>query len=823
MRTVLQDARFGLRMWWSSPGFTIAAILCLALGIGATTAIFSVVNAVLLRPLPYAQPQQLVRIYSEFPTFPNGGLRRFWMSPPEYLDLKRDTRSWQSIDGWVTSGANLAGEAQPVRVTDAFVTGSMLSTLGVQPALGRLISPDDDKPDAPLVANISYGVWQSVFGGKADIVGKETQFNGRKITIIGVMPKGFAFPPGELDPPQVWVPLQVDPAKPGGRGSHFLSIVGRLKSGVSAQQAQSELQSLVQEQGTHRAPNVHVFHPQFHTIVSFPLQAEVVANVRPALLTLLGAVAFVLLIACVNVANLLLARAEARRREIAIRGALGAGMARLSRQFATEGVLLSLIGAVFGLALAFGGLRVIEMTHAGALPRAAEIGIDWRVLLFTLGLSFLTGVLFGLAPMASLFLGGIGESLKETGTSTTGSAGAQAFRRALVSGELALALVLLVGCGLMIRAFWKLQHVNVGLDPQQVMTMSVSLPAGSYPKPENRDAMFRRIEERLGSLPGVESAALVSGMAPIRRPNMNDTGIEGFVTREGGPIQNIDYYQAVSKDYFKTMKIRLIAGRFFDASDGPQSPCSVIVNQTMALRFWPGQDPIGRRVSPGDTQPKEDKSWCRVVGVVDDVKNAGIEQPTGTELYFPYDQPAGSGQGTMYIVVRSKGDLQSIPAEVRQVVQGLDPSLPLANVRTMDDVVSAAQDRPRFLALLLTMFSIVALAIATVGIYGVISYSVARRTKEFGLRLVLGASSGDVLGLVLKQGMWLVLIGIGAGVAVSLALTRLMAKVLFEVAPTDPVTFISVPLVLAAVAMVACYVPARRATRVDPMRTLRYE
>src|SRR5205823_2365329 len=360
--TFWQDLKFGFRMWKSRPGFTLAAILCLTLGIGATTGIFSVVNAVLLRPLPYQHPDELIRVYSEFPTFPNGGLRRFWISPPEFLDLQRDTHSWQALEAWVTGGANLAGQTQPVRVTAAFISGGMLPMLGGSPLKGRLINADDDKPGTGQVVDISYGLWQSAFGGDPNILGRETLLNGAKCTIIGVMPRGFEFPPGEVDPPQVWNALQIDPAKPGGRGSHFLYLLGRLKPGISAQQAHAELQSLVQAYGEHRAPNTHALNPANHTIVSYGLHGEVVANVRPALLMLIGAVAFVLLIACVNVANLLLARAEARRREIAIRSALGAGVPRLVRQFATEGTLLALTGAAFGLGLAYAAVRVIQLT-----------------------------------------------------------------------------------------------------------------------------------------------------------------------------------------------------------------------------------------------------------------------------------------------------------------------------------------------------------------------------------------------------------------------------------------------------------------------------
>jgi putative ABC transport system permease protein len=800
-------------------GFTTAAVLCLMLGIGATTGIFTVVNAVLLQPLPYSHPEQLVRVYTEFPTFPNGGLHRFWTSGPEIIDLKRDTHSWASLDAWISGGANLAGTTEPVRVTAAYLSGGLLETLGVAPVTGRLIAQSDDVPGGSVVADISYGTWQSIFAGDPNVVGRETRLDGRKCTIIGVMPKGFQFPPGEQEPAQVWTALQLDPAKPGGRGSHNYYLLGRLKPGVSAAQAQGELAALVQSYAEHRAPKTHSFDPKNHTIVSFPLQAEVVSGVRPALLMLLGAVAFVLLIASVNVANLLLARAEARRREIAIRGALGASLSRLARQFVTEGVLLAFCGGLLGMALSFGGVRLVQLTNAGGIPRADEIAMDWRVLVFTLAVSLLTGVLFGLAPLAPLILSGISESLKDTAGSTTAAAGAQFFRRALVAGELAMALVLLIGCGLMLRAFWKLQEVHTGLRSDNVVTMHVSLPSGTYTDAAKITDLWTRLDARLTNLPGVQSAALVSGLAPMRPPNMNDTDIEGFVMTKDGPIQNVDFYQAVSKDYFAAMGIRLMDGRLFDDRDVQGGPEVVIINKSMALTFWPHQNPIGRRVRPGGA-----KDWCTIVGVVDDVKNAGLDRPAGTELYLPYRQPAAAGVSDMYVVMRARsGDPRSLAGEVRQRLNEIDPSLPLADVRLMDDVLSRAQARPRFLTLLLTLFSVVALAIATVGIYGVVSYSVARRTKEFGLRMVLGAQSGDVLGLVMKQGAGMIAIGVAFGLVLALFLTRLMASLLFGVAPTDLATFASVTAVLFGVALAACYIPARRATRVDPIQTLRYE
>jgi len=819
MGTLRQDIQFALRMMGKNLGFTTAAVLCLMLGIGATTGIFTVVNAVLLQPLPYSHSEQLVRVYTEFPTFPNGGLHRFWTSGPEIIDLKRDTHSWASLDAWISGGANLAGTTEPVRVTAAYLSGGLLETLGVAPVAGRLIAQSDDVPGGSVVADISYGTWQSIFAGDPNVVGRETRLDGRKCTIIGVMPKGFQFPPGEQEPAQVWTALQLDPAKPGGRGSHNYYLLGRLKPGVSAAQAQGELASLVQSYGEKRAPKTHSFDPKNHTIVSFPLQAEVVSSVRPALLMLLGAVAFVLLIASVNVANLLLARAEARRREIAIRGALGASLARLARQFMTEGILLALCGGLLGIALSFGGVRLVQLTNAGGIPRADEIAMDWRVLVFTLAVSLLTGVLFGLAPLAPLIVSGISESLKDTAGSTTAAAGAQFFRRALVAGELAMALVLLIGCGLMLRAFWKLQEVHTGLRPDNVITMHVSLPSGTYTDAAKITDLWTRLDARLTNLPGVQSAALVSGLAPMRPPNMNDTDIEGFVMTKDGPIQNVDFYQAVSKDYFAAMGIRLMDGRLFDDRDVQGGPEVVIINKSMALTFWPHQNPIGRRVRPGGA-----KDWCTIVGVVDDVKNAGLDRPAGTELYLPYRQPAAAGVSDMYVVMRaSSGDPRSLAGEVRQRLNEIDPSLPLADVRLMDDVLSRAQARPRFLTLLLTLFSVVALAIATVGIYGVVSYSVARRTKEFGLRMVLGAQSGDVLGLVMKQGAGMIAIGVAFGLVLALFLTRLMASLLFGVAPTDLATFASVTAVLFGVALAACYIPARRATRVDPIQTLRYE
>jgi predicted permease len=530
----------------------------------------------------------------------------------------------------------------------------------------------------------------------------------------------------------------------------------------------------------------------------------------------------VLLIASVNVANLLLARAEARRREIAIRGAMGAGLSRLARQFVTEGILLALCGAALGLALAYGGVRLVQVTDAGGIPRADEIVMDAHVLVFTLATSLITGALFGLAPLIPLLISGISGSLKDTAGSTTGTGGAQLFRRTLVVGELAMALVLLIGCGLMLRAFWRLQAVYTGLAADNVVTMRISLPSGTYSDNAKLENFWARLDERIAHLPGTQSTALVSGLPPLRPPNMNDTSIEGFVKRDGGPIENVDFYQAVSKDYFATLGIRLMDGRFFDDRDTKGGNPVVIINKSMANTFWPNQNPIGRRIKTYGGRPED--PWVTVIGVVDDTKNAGLDRPAGTELYLPYAQAETLNFSDMYVVSRARnGDSRQLVGSIRQQVSDLDASLPIADIRTMHDVLERAQARPRFLTLLLSLFSIVALAIATVGIYGVVSYSVARRTKEFGLRMVLGAQGGDVLGLAMKQGAGMVLIGLAAGLLTAFGLTRLMASLLFGVAPTDATTFASVTAVLAAVALAACYIPARRATRVDPLQTLRYE
>ncbi len=820
MRTLAQDAKFAARMLWKSPGFSSVAVICLALGIGATTAIFSVVRAVVMQPLPYHESNRLVRIYTEFPTFPGGGLKKFWASPPEWLDLRRDTRSWDSIEAWVTGSANLAGSVRPVRLVETYVTGGMFRMLGARPELGRTITEADDSPTAPLTAVISDSTWRTSFGGDRSAIGREVLLDGVKATVIGVMPKTFQFPAGEAEPTEVWVPTQIDPARPGGRGSHYLSVLARLKSGVSLRRAQDELAQIVNRDGATASPKVHSFSPKFHPLSSYLFQDEVVGAIRPALWALFGAVVFVLLIACVNVANLLLARAEARQREVAIRRAIGASLGTLLRQFLVEGLLLSLAGSIPGLLLALAGLRILRVLGESSIPRAAEIGIDWGVLGFTLGVAVCTGIFFGLSPALQFAGQELHATLKAAGSRTTATLGAHMLRRVLVVGELTLAFTLLIGTGLMVRAFWNLQRVDIGVAPEGLLTMRILLPTAVYKDPRSLIDFWSAAQERLRLLPRVDAVTVASGLPPARRLNANDTDIEGFVARQGGPIENVDYWQVVGDNYFQTMGVRLIEGRFFDQRDGANAPRAAIVNRSMARLFWPGGSALGRRVRiPGS------KQWMPIVGVVGDVKNAGIDKPAGTELYLPYRQAAevaGFLQSAT-VALRTREDPMLLAEPARRIIQQIDPNLPVAYVRTMDDVIHRAQARPRFLTTLLSLFAGTAVILAAIGVYGVISYAVSRRTAEIGVRMAMGASTGSVLGMVLAQGVRLALAGLTLGLLGGLVFTRWIRGLLFGVGTLEPATFVVAGLVMLAVVMAACIAPARRATRIDPVVALRYE
>jgi putative ABC transport system permease protein len=817
MKALLQDLRYAGRLLLRSPGFTLLAAVTLALGIGANAAIFSVADSVLMKPLPYRDSGRLAIVYSQFPDM---GFDRFWVDPMEFTEYSRWNRSFASLGAYVTGAVNVAGQGEPVRVDAAFATAGLFKALGVAAQLGRYYSPAEDLPNTEAMVVLSDGLWRRAFAADRSVLGRRVKVDGVDRTVVGVMPLGFTIGDERIE---VWIPLALDPARPGFRGNHYLFLVGRLKDGVSLAQARSEMAGLL-ARWDREMPEEHTPDPQRHRLIVQPLLDDLVGGVRPKIRLLLGAVGLVLLIACVNVANLLLARAEARQKEIAIRTALGAARGRLLRQFLTESVLLALIGGALGVLLAVWGVKAIVAANLESLPRVDEIGLDGRSLLFTFGISLLTGVLFGLAPALHARAGAFFASLKEGGQRATAGAGRQWLRRVLVVLEVAFAATLVIGGGLLIRSFWLLQRVDPGFEPEGILSLQVSLPDATYDKPEQVTGFYQRLLERASQLPGVEKAAAMSGLPPNRPVNANDMELEGIPQTPEGPLQNADYWQFVTRDYFGTMGIRVVEGHPFEAGDAKGSTPVVLVNQTMAKIFWPNASPIGRRIRA----PSRDGSspWLTIKGIVADVKQGGLDQKTGTEVYFLHDQSQetiGGVPDTMYLVLRTRRDPMSLVNGVRTEIRRLDPTLPVADVRRMEQVVYESVAQPRFVAFLVLIFSLVALTLAAVGTYGVLAYMVELRTREIGVRMALGAQAREVLRMVLAQGAWLVGTGLVLGVGGAIALRRVLASVLFGVAPTDPVIFAVVFLVLALVGLVACYLPARRATRVDPLVALRQE
>jgi putative ABC transport system permease protein len=693
----------------------------------------------------------------------------------------------------------------------------LIDVLGVQPERGRNFTEEEDRNGGPKVAIISHGLWQKGFGGASDIIGKQIQVNAATTTVVGVMPANFAFPPGSNEQVELLVPFQFDPSNPGSRGSHFLSVIGRLKPGVTTGQAQSEMTSLMAGWKSEGRAQ-HLLNPERHPVVMLGLHEDVVGSARKAVWLLMAAVGFVLLIACVNVANLLLARAESRHREFAVRLALGAGLKRMVRQFVAEGFVLVSIASILGIALAFAGLKVLLLFAPDSVPRTEEIGVGLPVLGFTIAVAIIAVFLFGLAPLAQVSERNLANWIRGAGQRSI-RGGGQTLRKSLVIAEIALAVILVIGSGLMIRAFWKLQQVNSGFDPAGVTSFSLNLPNVKY-KAQERQQFVDALEQKLSSVPGVANVSIASGLPPLRRINANDTEIEGYQQTPDSPAQNVDYWNIVGNNYFKTMKIRLLEGRTFEPQDdNPNAMKVVMVNQALAKRFWTGS-PIGRRVNPGFSDPKV---WFTIVGVVEDTKNAGMDKPAGPELYFQVRQVNQFLGANVNFVVRAVNDSAPLEGSIRNAVRELDSTLPVYNLWSMDEVVSKSMVQPRFLALLLATFSGIALFLAAIGIYGVMAYSVAQRTQEIGVRMALGARPLHVLRLIFQQSLGMLLIGTVIGLAGAFLLTRLMRTLLFEVTATDPLTYVSVIGLLTVVALLACYIPARRAAKVDPLIALRYE
>jgi putative ABC transport system permease protein len=797
MESFWQDLRYSARILFKNSGFALVAVITLALGIGANTAIFSVVNAILLRPLPYFEPERIVSARSN-------------ESALDLADIKSWSRSFEAVGGNTMQALDYTGNTEPVQWRVGLVTGDYFKTLGVQPALGRAISADDDQRGGARIIVLSHSLWREQFNGDPNIIGRAVPLSGGSYTVVGVMPAGFKSP---RDSSEAWSPLQVvNPLAAAYRGVHFLQTYLRLKPGVSLAQAQSDMAS-IDKRLAEQFPEENKTRRQ----LLIPLHERIVGQSRQALLILFGAVGLVLLIACANFANLLLARAAAREQELVVRAALGASRWRLVRQLLTESVMISVLGGVAGLMLALWGIETLIDLKPENLPRLDTINIDGRVLIFTLVVSVVTGVLFGLAPAWNAARVNVNDALKEGGRGAAGIA-RHRVRSTLVVIELALALVLLIGAGLLIKSFWKLQNVRTGFNPDNLLTLRIDLPESRYREISNQMRYRRAALDELNSLPGV-NAAMVSEL-----PLSGDALTHNFLVEGRPPIVPGEEPEvetrSIAGDYFRLMQIPLLSGRDFTPQDKEDTPLVGVINKTLAQQFFLNEDPVGKRVR----WAREDQiNWITIIGVVDDVKQFGLELPDDPTLYTPYAQSNRPWKRWMTLVVRGESNTAVPASMVKNGVWKIDPLIPATRVRMMSEVMAEAVSAQRFNMLLLGIFAGVALLLSAVGIYGVISYAVTQRTHEVGIRMALGAQPRDVMKLVVGQGMLLALIGVSIGLITALALTRLMTSLLFGVSATDPMTFAVISLLLIAVALLACYLPARRATKVDPMVALRYQ
>ena len=809
MQSFLRDLRYAIRVMAGNRAFSAAAIIVLALGIGANSVIFSVVNAVLLSSLPYPDADRIVMVFES----DRQRQTQEAVSAANFLDWREQNQVFESIAAFREENMSLTGADRPERIPSVIATADLFSVLGVKPMLGRVFRTDEENLRSSRVAVISQGLWERRFGADPNIIGQKITVNGEPLMIIGVMPGSFRFP-SETD---LWIsPRYVVPEhilRPSidmttSRDSHYLNAIARLKPGITIRQAGAEMDTIA-----NRLEKLYPGDNEGRGVSLTTIREDVVGKIRPTLLVLFGAVGFVLLIACGNVANLLLARGASRQKEMAIRTALGASRFRLIRQLLTESALLAIGAGALGILLALWGINALVALIPADITPTKGIQIDTVVFGFTLVLSLITGLVFGVVPAWQATRGELNESLKDGGRGSSGGLRRSRVRSVLIVSEIALSLVLLIGAGLMIKSFIRLVHVNPGFETGHIATMRLSLPAAQYQTAPKRAMFFQQVITGLQGFSGIQSAGAISRLPLTSGNSSRGFNIEGHA--ESNDSVNIDY-RVISPDYFRSMGIRLVKGRDIDDHDNNPSSGVVIINETMARLFWPNETALGQRVRlEGDENP-----WMEVVGIVADVKHFGLESQTKPEIYVPYFIDPWP---FMTIVVRSSSDLASLSAAIRDQVWSVDKDIPIPNIRTMDQLLSTSVARPRFNMLLLGVFAVIALVLSAVGVYGVMSYSVVQRTHEIGIRMALGAAKPDVLKLVVVQGLKLLLIGIGLGLLAALALTRVLTSMLFGVEPTDPATFAMISVLLACVALTACIVPARRATKVDPIVALRYE
>jgi putative ABC transport system permease protein len=804
MHTLIQDIRYGLRTLMKRPGFTVVAVLALTLGIGANTAIFSVIHAVILRPLPYDEPERLMVLDENSPA---QGVDRYGVSYPNFLAWRDQNRTFEGLAALRSEGMTLTGRGDPAPLTGTFVSPNLFDLLGAAPVIGRTFLPDEDRPGGHRTVLVSYGFWQQWFGGNPNILGQAIVLDGTSYTIIGVMPSGFRFP---YDDVEVWWALGslADEAPMKNRTVHFLQVLGRLKPEGTLEQARAEMNTIaarIQQQYPGEDPG--------HGATVLSLHEQIVGEVKPMLLVLLGAVGFVLLIACANVAHLLLARAATRRKEMGIRAALGASRGRTIRQLLTESLLLALFGGLCGLVLALWGVDVLVTQASDFIPRAGEIGIDSGVLGFTLLISLLTGILFGLIPALQSSKPDLNDVLKDR-SGTMGSGNAR-IRHALVVAEVALSLLLLIGAGLMLKSFQRVLEEDPGFRTNNLLLMTVSLPHTDYPETQQVIEFYRQLSLYLEALPGVRTVSAVNALPISGGDSYGDLTIENRPFPPGEtPVAS---YRRVLPNYFRTIGIPLLRGREFNDQDTGAGQPVVTINAAMARRYFPNEDPVGKRIKIG---PPEGEPWLTIVGVVGDVRNVGLDMEPALATYEPHPQRPWR---TMNLVIRTDVEPASMAATVRNALRERSKGLLIYNVSTMDQRISASMAPRRLNMTLLGIFAVVALMLAVIGIYGVMSYAVTQRTHEIGVRVALGAQRVDVLRLVVGQAMILALVGVAIGLGAAVGLTRLMTGLLYKVSATDPITYAGITAVLLGVALLASYIPARRASRVDPMTALRWE